>query len=38
MAEPIYVYEGTIERGSEAIRMAHLPAESTPIYFVPAGS
>jgi uncharacterized OsmC-like protein len=33
MAEPTYVYEGKIERGSGAIRTALLPAESAPVYF-----
>jgi hypothetical protein len=33
VAEPTYVYEGKIERGSGAIRMANLPAEPAPVYF-----
>jgi len=33
MPEATYVYEGTIERGPGAIRTAHLPAESAPVYF-----
>jgi hypothetical protein len=33
MAEPTYVFEGKIERGSGAVRTVHLPAESAPVYF-----
>ena len=33
MAEPTYVYEGKLQRGSGAIRTALLPAESAPVYF-----
>jgi hypothetical protein len=33
MSQPTYVYEGTIERGSGAIRSAQLPAESAPVLF-----
>ena len=33
MAEPTYVYEGRIERGSGAIRTAHLAAEPAPVHF-----
>ena len=33
MVKPTYVYEGKIERGSGAIRVAHLPAEPAPVYF-----
>ncbi len=33
MAEPTYVYEGKIERGSGAIRTALLPAEHSPVSF-----
>jgi hypothetical protein len=33
MAEPTYVYEGKIERGSGAIRTAQLPAEKAPVFF-----
>lgn len=33
VAEPTYVYEGRIERGSGAIRMAQLPSETAPVYF-----
>ena len=33
MAEPTYVYEGKIERGSGAIRTTLLPAEAAPVSF-----
>ncbi len=33
MAEPTYVYEGKIERGSGGIRTTLLPAESAPVHF-----
>ncbi len=33
MSQPTYVYEGRIERGQGAIRMAQLPAESAPVQF-----
>jgi hypothetical protein len=33
MSQPTYIYEGIIERGSGAIRLAQLPAESTPVHF-----
>ena len=33
MPQATYVYEGKIERGPGAIRTAHLPAESAPVYF-----
>ncbi|HYL13914.1 MAG TPA: hypothetical protein VEV41_12810 [Terriglobales bacterium] len=33
MSQPIYVYEGIIERRSGAIRLAKLPAESAPVQF-----
>ena len=33
MSKPTYIYEGTIERGSGAIRFTQLPAESVPVQF-----
>lgn len=33
MAQPAYVFEGKIDRGQGAIRLAQLPAESTPVLF-----
>jgi len=33
MAEPTYVYQGKIGRGSGAIRTAFLPTESAPVHF-----
>lgn len=33
MAEPTYIAEIKIERGSGAIRTAQLPSESAPVYF-----
>ena len=33
MAQPTYVFEGKIDRGEGAIRLAQLPAESTPVLF-----
>jgi hypothetical protein len=33
MSQPRYVYEGIIDRGSGAIRLAQLPAESAPVQF-----
>jgi hypothetical protein len=33
MGEAIYIAEMKIERGPGAIRVAHLPAESAPVYF-----
>ena len=33
MAQPTYVFEGKIDRGQGAIRLAQLPAESTPVLF-----
>ena len=33
MSEPTYLYEGKIERGQGAIRLAQLPAESAPVLF-----
>jgi hypothetical protein len=33
MSQPTYVCEGIIERGSAAIRLAQLPAESAPVQF-----
>jgi hypothetical protein len=33
MSETTYVYEGIIERGLGAIRLAQLPAESAPVQF-----
>ena len=33
MSQPTYVYEGKIERGEGAIRLAQLPAESAPVLF-----
>jgi hypothetical protein len=33
MSQPTYIYEEIIERGSGAIRLAQLPAESAPVQF-----
>jgi hypothetical protein len=33
MPQPTYVYEGKIDRGQGAIRLAHLPAEAAPVLF-----
>jgi hypothetical protein len=33
MSQPTYLYEGKIERGQGAIRLAQLPAESAPVPF-----
>ncbi len=33
MSQPTYLYEGKIERGEGAIRLAQLPAESAPVLF-----
>jgi hypothetical protein len=33
MPQPTYVYEGKIDRGQGAIRLAQLPAEAAPVLF-----
>lgn len=33
MAQPTYVFEGKIDRGEGAIRLAQLPAEPAPVLF-----
>jgi hypothetical protein len=33
MSQPTYLYEGKIERGQGAVRLAQLPAESAPVRF-----